>query len=564
MEFAELIKSPKIDKVVLYRPLSDEIEGTLCITGHHLIISSRKETVEELWLLHRMIDCVERKIGQNGGSIILKCKDFRCLQLEIHGFEECTNVANSIEWLSTLTDSNLYYPFFHRAMFDILEDGWTAFLPETEFSKISMNTDEWRITHVNKNYSLCPTYPEVLVVPKCIDDETLQLVADFRYLSRFPVLSYFHKESKASLLRSSQPLVGTNTRRCKEDEKLLNAALVTGKRGYIIDTRAQNFVQLARTKGGGVEPEVHYPLWRRIHKPIDRHSSLLNSLSKLVEACNDINSSVDKWLSRLDSSGWLNHVKDVLTCSCLVAQCIDKEGSSVLVHGAEGMDATLQVCSLAQVILDHDCRTVRGFEALIEREWLQAGHPFATRCQYGAYAPTNVRTKDQSPTFLMFLDCVFQIHQQFPCSFEFSEQFLIMLFEHSYASQFGTFLGDCDKERNNMKLSKTTVSLWSHINQPHLLTEYLNPMYEPNSKVTWPTVAPQSLTLWPSMYLRWVCDPDPQLEAWQTIAEIREKDKELRSKVVKMRRQLTELEREAVGAGVMSPPKLEEISANVD
>lgn len=49
--------------------------------------------------------------------------------------------------------------------------------------------------------------------------------------------------------------------------------------------------------------------------------------------------------------------------------------------------------------------------------------------------------------FLLFLDCVWQILRQFPCSFEFNENFLIMLFEHAYASQFGTFLGNNESER---------------------------------------------------------------------------------------------------------------------
>ena len=49
----------------------------------------------------------------------------------------------------------------------------------------------------------------------------------------------------------------------------------------------------------------------------------------------------------------------------------NKDKASVLVHGSDGKDITLCVTSLAQVILNPDCRTVRGFEALIEREWLQ-------------------------------------------------------------------------------------------------------------------------------------------------------------------------------------------------
>jgi len=54
---------------------------------------------------------------------------------------------------------------------------------------------------------------------------------------------------QAVLLRSGQPMVGTNAKRCKEDEKLINMVLGSGKRGYIIETRTQNLAQLARTKG---------------------------------------------------------------------------------------------------------------------------------------------------------------------------------------------------------------------------------------------------------------------------------------------------------------------------
>lgn len=76
---------------------------------------------------------------------------------------------------------------------------------------------------------------------------------------------------------------------------------------------------------------------------------------------------------------------------------------------------------------------------------LQAGHPFQQRCAQSAYS--NSKQKWEAPVFLLFLDCVWQIHRQFACSFEFNEQFLIMLFEHAYASQFGTFLGNSENER---------------------------------------------------------------------------------------------------------------------
>jgi len=47
-------------------------------------------------------------------------------------------------------------------------------------------------------------------------------------------------------MRSSQPLSGPNSKRCKEDEKLINSVLGPGKRGYIIDTRTQTVAQSAK------------------------------------------------------------------------------------------------------------------------------------------------------------------------------------------------------------------------------------------------------------------------------------------------------------------------------
>ena len=52
----------------------------------------------------------------------------------------------------------------------------------------------------------------------------------------------------------------------------------------------------------------------------------------------------------------------------------------------------------------------RGFEALIEREWLQAGHPFWSRTTKGPFNDSVAsKSKLHSPTFAMFLDCIFQV-----------------------------------------------------------------------------------------------------------------------------------------------------------
>lgn len=50
-------------------------------------------------------------------------------------------------------------------------------------------------------------------------------------------------------MSSGQPLLSSSNRRCKEDEKLLNASLRPGKKGYIIDTRHPNVAQMAKNRG---------------------------------------------------------------------------------------------------------------------------------------------------------------------------------------------------------------------------------------------------------------------------------------------------------------------------
>lgn len=50
MDFVELIKTPKVDRVKLHNHRLECIEGTLCITGHHLLLSTRKDSSQELWV----------------------------------------------------------------------------------------------------------------------------------------------------------------------------------------------------------------------------------------------------------------------------------------------------------------------------------------------------------------------------------------------------------------------------------------------------------------------------------------------------------------------------------
>ena len=46
---------------------------------------------------------------------------------------------------------------------------------------------------------------------------------------------------------------------------------------------------------------------------------------------------------------------------------------SVVCHCSDGWDRTAQVCALAQILVDPHYRTVKGFIALVEKDWLAFG-----------------------------------------------------------------------------------------------------------------------------------------------------------------------------------------------
>lgn len=202
--------------------------------------------------------------------------------MEINKSQEYLNVATSIEQLSNLNSQQYLYPYFYRPMYTILEDGYTMFRVELEFGKL-LASDEWRITHINNNYSVCPTYGGKLVVPKQISDDEIIQSAAFRDGGRFPLLSYRH-ENGAILMRSSQPIGGSGVKRCRADEAILNVILGRSKKGFIVDTWSKG--------KSNSETEQHYNQWRKVTRSIgnlSHVSSILDSFSKLIEGKNNNN-----------------------------------------------------------------------------------------------------------------------------------------------------------------------------------------------------------------------------------------------------------------------------------
>lgn len=50
-------------------------------------------------------------------------------------------------------NTGLLYPFYYHCLFQVLEDGWLAFTPHSEFAKYR-NSSEFRITDANRNFQV--------------------------------------------------------------------------------------------------------------------------------------------------------------------------------------------------------------------------------------------------------------------------------------------------------------------------------------------------------------------------------------------------------------------------
>lgn len=149
----------------------------------------------------------------------------------------------------------------------------------------------------------------------------------------------------------------------------------------------------------------------------------------------------EKFLSSLDKTCWLLYVSLCLKTANEAAGYL-KSGDSVVLQENDGRDMCGLISSLVQMFLDPFYRTITGLQVLIQKEWVALGHPFSDRMGH-----VYNKQADRSPVFLLFLDCVWQVLQQFPESFEFSETFLTTIWDMVFLPIFDTFQFNSEYDR---------------------------------------------------------------------------------------------------------------------
>lgn len=161
-----------------------------------------------------------------------------------------------------------------------------------------------------------------------------------------------------------------------------------------------------QASGKGHESEKCYKNMKLTFKGIQNIHVMRKSLQHIVYnilGSGSATLSMESFMTELANSGWLKHINGVLETSAFIAKCIT-DGYPVVVHCSDGWDRTSQTCALACLMLDGYYRTMQGFQALVEKDWLAFGHMFQERCGHVVSNPD-----EQSPIFLQFLDATWQL-----------------------------------------------------------------------------------------------------------------------------------------------------------
>ncbi|XP_068389078.1 myotubularin-related protein 1 isoform X1 [Eschrichtius robustus] len=545
MEEAPLFPGESIKAIVkdvMYIcPFVGAVSGTLTVTDFKMYFKNVERDPHfvldvPLGVISRVEKIGAQSHGDNSCGIEIMCKDMRNLRLA-YKQEEQSKLGifeNLNKHAFPLSNGQTLFAFNYKEKFPV--NGWKVYDPVSEYKRQGLPNESWKISKVNSNYELCDTYPAIIVVPTSVKDDDLSKVAAFRAKGRIPVLSWIHPESQATITRCSQPLVGPNDKRCKEDEKYLQTIMDANAQAHkliIFDARQNKVASTNKAKGGGYESESAYPNAELVFLEIHNIHVMRESLRKLKEIAYP---AIDeaRWLSNVDGTHWLEYIRMLLAGAVRIADKIESGKTSVVVHCSDGWDRTSQLTSLAMLMLDSYYRTVKGFEALIEKEWISFGHRFALRVGHGN---DNHADADRSPIFLQFIDCVWQMTRQFPSAFEFNELFLITILDHLYSCLFGTFLCNCEQQRLKEDVYTKTVSLWSYINSQ--LDEFSNPFFvNYENHVLYPVTSLSHLELWVNCYVRWNPRMRPQTPIHQNLKELLAVRAELQKRVEDLQREV--------------------------
>ncbi|XP_071599550.1 phosphatidylinositol-3-phosphate phosphatase MTMR7 isoform X2 [Heliangelus exortis] len=504
----EHIRMPKVENVRLLDRLSSRKAalGTLYLTATHVIfVENGSETRKETWVLHSQISSIEKQATTASGCpLLIRCKNFQVIQLVIPQERDCHDIYISLIRLARPVKYEELYCFSFNPKLDKeeREQGWKLVDLNEEYNRMGIPNNYWQISDVNRDYGVCDSYPTEVYVPKSANAHIIVGSSKFRSRRRFPALSYYCKDNNASICRSSQPLSGFSAR-CLEDEQMLQAIRKANPGSdflYVVDTRPKLNAMANRAAGKGYENEDNYSNIKFQFIGIENIHVMRNSLQKMLEVCELKSPSMSDFLWGLENSGWLKHIKAIMDAGIFIAK------------------------------------------VLIEKDWVSFGHKFNHR-----YGILDGDPKEISPVIDQFIECVWQLMEQFPCAFEFNERFLIHIQHHVYSCQFGNFLCNSQKERRELKIQERTYSLWAHLWKNR--ADYLNPLYRSDHSQSQGTlslqIAPCNFLykFWSGMYNRFEKGLHPRQSVTDYLMAVKEETQQLEEELEALGERLANLQK---------------------
>jgi hypothetical protein len=489
------------------------IVGTLVLTDFEALFYS-DDGKRDMQATFHSVDLVDRNTKnfifvffKDFQQWVMSCEDSLFPDL-LQAWKEKTQSAGQYYKTNGEYDTAKIFAFNYRSPEPIEEDGWSIYDARNEyqrlFTTLTIENKElrWKISNVNEQYELCPSYPSHIVLPSEFDDADWRKAIEFRDASRAPAVSWIGSHGRA-ILRCAQPLPGRlGLGRSPQDERLLTLAS-QGSALAIVDARSRQNAWANQVKGAGFERQENYGGCQAEFIGIENIHVMRDSLEKLQLLCRTVNKHNASWWNKLEATNWMRHIHDVLRGGAKIAQLV-RTGTTTIVHCSHGWDRTAQLVALAQLLLDPYYRTIRGFEQLIEKEWCSFGHRFEHRCGHLRHLDPTTDSNETSPIFMQFIDSVWQVATQFPDQFEFNDKFLLTVLEHVYSCRFGTFLFDTERERRAAEVNTHTVSLWSYMNHSTRLHTFVNPFYSRLRLRDYLPFdcAPNKLIFWSALYCR--------------------------------------------------------------
>lgn len=504
-------------KVLLYPPLSDRkksILGVLTITTfklsfatateedpesndcyqHNTLLGPNEICLSSIDTIYQIGDRTKKKLhGQISGKVkelLIVCKTMRTFHFSFKHSEKDT--GNKVA-LALLRHA---YPQRHSLLFayDYKEPYYKPIIKEVHLFR---STDDWkremartrckhwRLSHVNQNFIMSPSLPQSIIVPESVTDDQLSKAAE-HFRNRFSPVWVWNSPQDAALVRMSE-ILPTITDRTQE-----NALLESIRKSH--KYKRQPFI---------MELSKDCPTPKEIHTSFVKLRDLCTPDSIRLFKAQDF-----KFYGLLDSTKWLLYVSNCLTKAAEAAQKLsDTNSVSVVLQEGTGQDMNCIVSSLIQIMLDPYWRTIHGLQSLIQKEWVVLGHHFAYRL--GHILSSDV---EPSPLFLLFLDCLWQLLQQYPTAFQFSETYLTTLWDSAHISIFETFIFNSEHDRikagkRENPLIMRSVWDWSEQFSEKDRAFFCNPLFDdsfkqrlmPNTKVAF-------LDIWSQCYFRWLPD----------------------------------------------------------